>query len=159
VRYGIFLPPFDELADARVLAELAVRAEDGGWDGFFLWDHVLYRPPVSGLADPWIAPAAIATVTERLLLGPLVTPLARRRPWIVARQAATLDRLSKGRFVLGVGLGLDHGGGELSRFGEELDDHRRAEMLDEALELTGQLRGRSRSVVVAHPVRPVQPQG
>jgi alkanesulfonate monooxygenase SsuD/methylene tetrahydromethanopterin reductase-like flavin-dependent oxidoreductase (luciferase family) len=139
MHYGLFIPPFDDLADPGTLAHLAARAESAGWDGVFLWDHVLYRPPVSAVADPWIALAAIATVTERVLLGALVTPLARRRPWVVARQAVTLDHLSKGRLVLGAGLGLDSSGGELSRFGEELDDRRRAEMLDEALELIGQL--------------------
>ena len=140
----MFLPIFDELADPATLARLAVRAEDRGWDGVFLWDHVVYRPPVTSATDPWIALAAIASATERVQIGPMVTPLARRRPWIVARQAVALDRLSAGRFVLGVGLGLDSSGGELSRFGEETDDRRRAAMLDEGLDvLTGLLGGRS----------------
>jgi alkanesulfonate monooxygenase SsuD/methylene tetrahydromethanopterin reductase-like flavin-dependent oxidoreductase (luciferase family) len=139
---GIFLPIFDELADPATLARLAVRAEDRGWDGVFLWDHVVYRPPTVSATDPWIALAAIAAATERVQLGPMVTPLARRRPWIVARQAVALDHLSGGRFVLGLGLGLDSSGGELSRFGEELDDRRRAGMLDEGLAvLTGLLSG------------------
>ena len=139
---GVFLPIFDELADPATLARLAVRAEDRGWDGVFLWDHVIYRPPVTSATDPWIALAAIASATERVQIGPMVTPLARRRPWIVARQAVALDHLSGGRFVLGVGLGLDSSGGELSRFGEEVDDRRRAGMLDEGLDvLTGLLRG------------------
>ena len=63
-RRGIFVAPFDELADARILTDLAVRAEAAGWDGFFLWDHVAYRAPVSALADPWVCMAAIAVVTE-----------------------------------------------------------------------------------------------
>ena len=100
-----------------------------------LWDHVLYRPPVTAVADPWITLAAIATATEQVRIGPIVTPLARRRPQIVARQCTSLDQLSGGRMVLGAGLGLDSSGGELSRFGEELDDRRRAAMLDEALGL------------------------
>lgn len=136
---GIFLPIFDELADPATLARLAGRAEARGWDGCFLWDHVLYRPPVSAATDPWIALAAIAAATERVQIGPMVTPLARRRPWIVARQAVALDHLSGGRFVLGLGLGLDSSGGELSRFGEELDDRRRAAMLDEGLEVLTRL--------------------
>jgi alkanesulfonate monooxygenase SsuD/methylene tetrahydromethanopterin reductase-like flavin-dependent oxidoreductase (luciferase family) len=139
VRYGVFLPPFDELADARLLAELAARAEAAGWDGVFLWDHVLYRAPVVAIADPWIALAAMAVATRRIILGALVTPLARRRPWIVARQVTTLDRLAEGRLVLGGGLGTDRSGRELSSFGEELDDRRRAAMLDEALALIQQL--------------------
>lgn len=142
MRRGLFLPIFDELADPVVLARLATRAEDRGWDGVFLWDHVLYRPPAVAATDPWIALAAMAAATRRIELGPMVTPLARRRPWIVARQAVALDHLSAGRFVLGLGLGLDTSGGELSRFGEETDDRRRAAMLDEGLTvLAGLLAG------------------
>jgi alkanesulfonate monooxygenase SsuD/methylene tetrahydromethanopterin reductase-like flavin-dependent oxidoreductase (luciferase family) len=133
VRRGLTVPIFDELADPRALAELAAGAEAAGWDGFFVWDHVLYRPPTTSATDPWIALAAVATATERVAIGPMVTPLARRRPWIVARQAVALDHLSGGRFVLGLGLGLDASGNELSRFGEEVDDRRRAAMLDEGL--------------------------
>jgi alkanesulfonate monooxygenase SsuD/methylene tetrahydromethanopterin reductase-like flavin-dependent oxidoreductase (luciferase family) len=142
VRRGVFLPIFDELGDPAVLARLAARAEERGWDGVFLWDHVLYRAPVATATDPWVALAAMAVATERIELGPMVTPLARRRPWIVARQAVALDQLSGGRIVLGLGLGLDSSGGELSRFGEETDDRRRATMLDEGLDvLTGLLSG------------------
>lgn len=142
MRRGLFLPIFDELGDPATLARLAARAEGRGWDGVFLWDHLLYRPPIISATDPWIALAAMAVATERIELGPMVTPLARRRPWVVARQAVAIDQLSGGRFVLGVGLGLDSSGGELSRFGEETDDRRRATMLDEGLEvLTGLLSG------------------
>jgi alkanesulfonate monooxygenase SsuD/methylene tetrahydromethanopterin reductase-like flavin-dependent oxidoreductase (luciferase family) len=142
VRCGLTVPIFDALADPRVLADLAAAAEAAGWDGFFVWDHVVYRPPVVAATDAWIALAAIAAATDRVEIGPMVTPLARRRPWIVARQAVALDRLSGGRFVLGLGLGLDASGRELSRFGEELDDRRRAGMLDEGLAvLTGLLAG------------------
>jgi len=139
MRYGLTLPIFDALADPLVLADLAAAAEEAGWDGVFVWDHVVYRSPIRAATDPWIATAAMAMRTERIALGPMVVPLARRRPQIVARQAVALDHLSGGRFVLGVGLGLDRSGGELSRFGEETDDRRRAEMLDEALELLGRL--------------------
>jgi alkanesulfonate monooxygenase SsuD/methylene tetrahydromethanopterin reductase-like flavin-dependent oxidoreductase (luciferase family) len=135
VRYGLFVPPFGELSEPRLLAEMGVCAEQAGWDGLFLWDHVIYRDPATHVSDPWICLAAIATVTDRLRIGTMVTPLARRRPWIVARQLVALDRLSGGRVVLGVGLGLDSGGRELSAFGEELDDRRRAGMLDEAIDL------------------------
>jgi alkanesulfonate monooxygenase SsuD/methylene tetrahydromethanopterin reductase-like flavin-dependent oxidoreductase (luciferase family) len=135
VRFGLFVPPFGELSEPRLLAEMAARAERAGWDGFFLWDHVLYRRPADLVGDPWISLAAVAMATERMRLGTMVTPLARRRPWIVARQLAALDRLSNGRMVLGVGLGLDSSGRELSAFGEELDDRRRGDMLDEAIDL------------------------
>lgn len=138
-RFGLFVPPFGELADPGVLADIAAQAEAAGWDGFFVWDHVLYRSPVREVADPWIALAAIATRTERIRIGALVTPLARRRPQIVARQTTTLDRLSGGRMVMGAALGRDRSGRELSAFGEEMDDRERAGMLDESLELIERL--------------------
>jgi alkanesulfonate monooxygenase SsuD/methylene tetrahydromethanopterin reductase-like flavin-dependent oxidoreductase (luciferase family) len=131
-RFGIFLAPFDELADPRRLADLAARAEEHGWDGVFLWDHVAYDAPVRAVADPWVAMSAMACATERVLLGPLVTPLARRRIQKLARETVTLDHLSRGRLVLGAGLGGDRGG-ELSRFGEEVDPRARAQLLDEGL--------------------------
>jgi alkanesulfonate monooxygenase SsuD/methylene tetrahydromethanopterin reductase-like flavin-dependent oxidoreductase (luciferase family) len=131
-RFGIFLAPFDELADPRRLADVAARAEAHGWDGVFLWDHVAYDAPVRAVADPWVAMSAMACATERVVLGPLVTPLARRRIQKLARETVSLDHLSDGRLVLGAGLGGDRGG-ELSRFGEELDPRARARLLDEGL--------------------------
>jgi alkanesulfonate monooxygenase SsuD/methylene tetrahydromethanopterin reductase-like flavin-dependent oxidoreductase (luciferase family) len=135
MRSGLFFPPFDELADPATVARLAAEAEEAGWDGVFLWDHVRWREPVVAVADPWITLAAMAAATERIRLGPLVTPLARRRPVKVARETATLDVLSGGRLTLGVGLGSDEFGNEYSITGEELDNRRRARMLDEALEI------------------------
>lgn len=134
---GCFLsvPIFDRLADPRLLADLAVAAEEAGWDGFFVWDHVQYRAPVESVTDPWTAMAAIGHATTAIRFGPMVTPLPRRRPQVLARQVVALDRLSGGRFVLGAGLGLDQSGRELSAFGEETDDRTRARMLDEFLEL------------------------
>jgi alkanesulfonate monooxygenase SsuD/methylene tetrahydromethanopterin reductase-like flavin-dependent oxidoreductase (luciferase family) len=134
-RSGLFVPLFDELADPLVVARLTAEAEEAGWDGFFVWDHVRWRPPVVDVADPWITLAAMATATERIRLGPMVTPLARRRPVKVARETATLDRLSGGRLTLGVGLGSERFGNELTITGEELDDRRRARMLDESLQI------------------------
>jgi alkanesulfonate monooxygenase SsuD/methylene tetrahydromethanopterin reductase-like flavin-dependent oxidoreductase (luciferase family) len=135
MRSGLFVPIFDQLSDPRVVAGLAGEAEEAGWDGFFVWDHVRWREPVLEIADAWITLAAIATAARAIRLGPMVTPLARRRPVKVARETATLDRLSGGRLRLGVGLGSDRSGNELSITGEELDAGRRAGMLDEALEI------------------------
>ncbi len=133
MRFGLELAPWGECADPRVLARLARIAETSGWDGFFLWDSMLHDPAGLAKADPWIALAAVATSTERIRIGPMVTPLPRRRPWKVAREAATLDRLSGGRLVLGVGLG-DPSLEEFAWFGEAGEDHRtRAGMLDEGL--------------------------
>ena len=132
MKRGIFLAPFDELAEPRLIAELARDAERAGFDGFFLWDHVAYRPPVEALLDPWICMAAIAVATERILIGPLITPPARRRIHKLARETVTLDLLSGGRFVFGAGLGSDNSG-EFSRFGEESDPKARAALLDDGL--------------------------
>jgi alkanesulfonate monooxygenase SsuD/methylene tetrahydromethanopterin reductase-like flavin-dependent oxidoreductase (luciferase family) len=135
MRSGLFLPLFDPLADPAVVARLAADAEEAGWDGFFLWDHIRWREPVAAVGDTQVTLAAIAAATERIRVGPMVTPLARRRPAKVARETAALDLLSGGRLTLGVGLGSDHFAGEYSITGEELDDRRRAGMLDEALEI------------------------
>lgn len=133
MRSGLFLPLFDQLADPASVARLAAEAEQAGWHGVYVWDQVRWREPVQNVADPWITLAAIATATSRIRLGPMVTPLARRRPVKVARETATLDHLSYGRLTLGVGLGSDHYASEYSLTGEEQNDHRRARMLDEAL--------------------------
>jgi alkanesulfonate monooxygenase SsuD/methylene tetrahydromethanopterin reductase-like flavin-dependent oxidoreductase (luciferase family) len=133
LKRGIFLPPFDELVDPRTLAELARSAESRGWDGFFLWDHIAYRAPVRAVADPWVALAAIACSTEQLRLGPMVTPLSRRRVHKLARETVTLDHLSRGRLTLGVGLGSDRNN-ELEPFGEVVDPRERAGLLDRGLE-------------------------
>jgi alkanesulfonate monooxygenase SsuD/methylene tetrahydromethanopterin reductase-like flavin-dependent oxidoreductase (luciferase family) len=135
MRAGLYLPLFDPLADPAVVARLAAEAEEAGWDGLFLWDQIRWREPVAAVGDTQVTLAAIATATERIRFGPLVTPLARRRPAKVARETVALDLLSGGRLTLGVGLGSDRFAGEYSSTGEELDDRRRARMLDEALEI------------------------
>jgi alkanesulfonate monooxygenase SsuD/methylene tetrahydromethanopterin reductase-like flavin-dependent oxidoreductase (luciferase family) len=133
MRFGLYIAPFGELADVAALAAVAAEAEGAGWNGVFLWDHVMTHGEVA-VADPWVALTAVALATERVRLGPMVTPLPRRRPWDVARQVAVLDRLSGGRMVFGAGLGGDSRR-ELSAFGEERDPRARAALLDEALEL------------------------
>ena len=134
MRFGLFLPIFDELAEPRVVASIAADAEEASWDGVFVWDHIDYRAPVEGIADPWVTLAAMAMTTSTVRLGPMVTPLPRRRPLKVAREVVSLDRLSNGRVVLGVGIGGDNSG-ELTHTGEETDDRTRGRMLDEGLQL------------------------
>jgi alkanesulfonate monooxygenase SsuD/methylene tetrahydromethanopterin reductase-like flavin-dependent oxidoreductase (luciferase family) len=137
--YGIDLPTAGEFGDVRTLAALAGEAEEAGWDGFFLYDQIAAESP-QPLVDLWIALAAVALQTKRIRLGPLVVPLARRRPWKVAREAVTLDHLSAGRFILGVGLGDSRA--EFEHLGEEGDRKVRAAMLDESLDiLNGLWRG------------------
>lgn len=103
MKRGLYLAPFDELADPGVLADLARRAEVRGWDGLFLWDRIAYPPPERPVADVWVALTAIASSTERLRIGPMVTPLPRRRVQKVARETVTLDHLSQGRLTFGTG--------------------------------------------------------
>jgi len=138
LRFGLYLPNFGEVAYARTLAELALESEDAGWDGFFLWDHVMHsKTQRSPMVDSLTALAAIAVKTKRIRLGTTITPLARRRPWTVARQTVTLDHLSNGRLTLGVGLG-DPAYADFQMFGESGEKKDRAEKLDEGLEiLTG----------------------
>src|SRR3954451_9704814 len=86
-RRGLFVAPFDALADPRVVGDLAASAEAAGWEGFFVWDHLQYGDRVTAIADVWTCCAAVAMRTEKLLLGPMVTPLARPRPQGLARPA------------------------------------------------------------------------
>jgi alkanesulfonate monooxygenase SsuD/methylene tetrahydromethanopterin reductase-like flavin-dependent oxidoreductase (luciferase family) len=133
MRYGVYVQNFGEYADPHNLIALACDAEQVGWDGFFIWDHLLlYRHSDIPFADAWIALPAIAARTERIRLGPVITPLARRRPWKVAREVVSLDHLSRGRVVFGVGLGAPPDA-EFECFGEEPSDRVRAGKLDEAL--------------------------
>ena len=143
MRYGLDVPNLGGLGDVHRLIELAVDAEEAGWDGFFLWDSILShewdrgfaeigRNDKRGVADPWIALAAIAAETNRIRIGTMITPLTRRRPWKVARETVTLDHLSRGRLTLPVGLGAPGEAGFMN-VGEELDRNVRAERLDESL--------------------------
>ena len=128
MRYLLSVPPF---TDPRVVVDLAVRAEANGWDGFFLWDHLQWDGK-QDVHDPWVLLGAIATRTSRLVLGTLVTPMSRRRPWVVAKHLVTLDHLAPGRVVLGVGLG-DPPDLDFSDLGDEGDHRIRAAILDETL--------------------------
>jgi alkanesulfonate monooxygenase SsuD/methylene tetrahydromethanopterin reductase-like flavin-dependent oxidoreductase (luciferase family) len=131
MQYGVYLPNFGPFGSARAMARLASEAEAAGWDGFFVWDHIAgFDQP---FVDPWIGLTAVALATTRIRLGTTVTPLPRRRPWKLAREAASLDEVSDGRLVLGVGIGL--GEPEWSDLGEEADSRVRGAMLDEALEI------------------------
>ncbi|HEY1643862.1 MAG TPA: LLM class flavin-dependent oxidoreductase [Streptosporangiaceae bacterium] len=145
MKLGIHLPNFASLASPADIGDLAARAEAAGWDGFFIWDHVARPEGTFPMAEPWIALTAIAMRTQRLRIGPLITPLARRRPGNVARQVATLDHLTGGRVTLGVGLGVSSGP-EFHQFGEESDPRVRGDMLDEGLQIL-------RAAWTAEPVR------
>ena len=135
MRFGLNLPTGGACGNPRTLAAFAAAAEAAGWDGVFLEDYIVYQGHLDWpTCDPWVALAAMAMATEHIRLGTEVTPLTRRRPWKVARETATLDHLSGGRLVLGVGLGDETEPG-FTHFGEVVNVRQRAEMLDEALEI------------------------
>ncbi|MDP9235629.1 MAG: LLM class flavin-dependent oxidoreductase [Actinomycetota bacterium] len=131
------LPNTGLFADPRLLSELGREAEEAGWDGVFVWDSLtvaMEDPRLRPACDPWIALGLIAAATSRVTIGTMITPLTRRRPWVVAQETVTLDQLSGGRFVLPVGLGaLDDGA--FSKVNEETDRVVRAQRLDESLRI------------------------
>jgi alkanesulfonate monooxygenase SsuD/methylene tetrahydromethanopterin reductase-like flavin-dependent oxidoreductase (luciferase family) len=120
----------------------ARAAEQAGWDGFFVWDHLLFvKSQTLHVEDPWILMAAIAAATDRIRIGPMVTPIPRRRPWKLAREVVSLDHLSNGRLILGVGLGTPPEA-EYEPYGEPYALPVLAQRLDEGLDvLTGLWRG------------------
>ncbi|HEY6480917.1 MAG TPA: LLM class flavin-dependent oxidoreductase [Streptosporangiaceae bacterium] len=131
---GIAIPNFGE--DPAELIQLGVDAEAAGFDGFFLWDHIVFSNTGDGppILDPWLVLAVIAARTSHIRLGTMITPVPRRRPWQLARQTATLDVLSGGRVILGVGIGSP-AYGDFGIFGEPAGDRERAERLDEGLDV------------------------
>ena len=132
MRYGFVIPS----GEVETIVDLAVAAETAGWDGAFTWDGINVGPSIP-VSDPWATLAAIALRTERVTIGAIITPVARRRPWKLARETVTVDHLSGGRLVLPVGLGATDDGG-FGKVGEPVDRRTRAERLDEGLEiLTG----------------------
>jgi len=134
MKFGISISNLGVYSDSEGLIALAQDAEEAGWYGIFLWDHILHKPRADlRVVDPWIALAAIAVNTKKIILGPMVTPLTRRRPWKVARESVSLDHLSKGRLILGVGLGSVVKQ-DFKRFGEA-NNKIRGEILDESLEI------------------------
>lgn len=135
MNFGFYVPNFGCCGEADVLADLAHEAEDAGWDGIFVWDHLQVTEPT---ADPWIALTAMALRTTSIRLGTLVTPVPRRHIAKLAREVSTLDRLSKGRMILGAGAGYallpDY-----AAFGDTADARARAAKLDEGLDVLAAL--------------------
>ena len=131
MKFGVGVPNVGEFAHPRLLVEMAQHAEAAGWDGFFLWDHLLYRPERPGAVEPWSVIAAAAAVTTHIRLGVLVTAVPRRQPPLLAQQIATIDQLSNGRIVFGAGLGSM--AEEYAGFGQDPSPSQRSRQLDEAL--------------------------
>jgi alkanesulfonate monooxygenase SsuD/methylene tetrahydromethanopterin reductase-like flavin-dependent oxidoreductase (luciferase family) len=133
MRYSINVPNFGEFAAPQAFAEVARRAEETGWDALLVWDHVVEQKDLRReIADPWILLTAAALATTRIRLGTAITPVARRRPSKLAREVTTLDRLTNGRMILGVGLGAPVDD-EYGSFGDTTDPRVLAERLDESL--------------------------
>ncbi len=137
MKFAIDVPNYGAFGDPRLLVDLAVAAEAAGWDGFFIWDHLIAgrRIPVT---DPWMVMAALAVRTQHLRFGPMVSAPARRRVTKLARETVALDHLSGGRLVLGVGLGSNDRS-EFEALGDEGDRRRRGQVLDESLEVLARL--------------------
>lgn len=138
VKYGLDLSAVGRCGEPATMVELAGLAEASGWDGIFVEDYVFFYDPGVPAYDPWVTLSAIAVATSTLTLGTCVTPLVRRRVWKVAAEAMTVDRLSRGRLVLGVGLG-DGGSKDFGAVGELTDAQQRAIALDESLDVLAAL--------------------
>ena len=140
MKYGLDMASAGPAGDAHTMGELAHIAEESGWDGIFLEDYIIWQSHSEvPTYDPWVTLAAMAIRTQRVKLGTMVTPFPRRRPWKLAQELVTLDHLSNGRMILGVGLG-DTGESissdfSFGRFGELMNPKQRASMLDEGIEI------------------------
>jgi hypothetical protein len=127
-----------EGGDIPVMPEIAAEAEAAGWDGLFIADAMAMgtdKFPDFPWFDPWVVLAAMAMRTERIRLGTMITPVSRRRPWKLARETVTIDHLSNGRLIFGVGLGAANDDGGFFKVGEQMELRVRAELLDEGLEI------------------------
>jgi alkanesulfonate monooxygenase SsuD/methylene tetrahydromethanopterin reductase-like flavin-dependent oxidoreductase (luciferase family) len=133
LQLAVGVPNVKEYGDPRVIRDLAIEAERAHWDGFFVWEHLLYRDEMDDVADSFTAVTAAAAATRTIRIGVMVAAHARRRPWKVAREIATLDQLTGGRVAFGAGLGSL--AEEFERFGEDPDSRVRAEKLDESLDI------------------------
>ena len=137
MRYGLQLRTLDVFADPRQTVRVAVAAEEAGWEALLVWDHLAWASSGEPSADPWVTLGACAASTHRILLGTAVTPVPRRRPHVLAQQLATLSLASGGRVIFGAGLGGRRA--EFEAFGDEGDERRRADMLDEGLDVLARL--------------------
>ena len=157
MRFSVNIPNFGDFADPELVADLARTAEQAGWDGLFVWDHMVHEKRlVRDIADPWVLLTAAALATSRIRLGTMITPVARRRPQKLAREVTTLDRLTRGRMVLGAGLGAPIAD-EYGAFGEETDPKVLAARLDEGLTVLDRLWSGERTTYLGehHTVREV----
>ncbi len=140
MKYGLDITPAGPWGRPDQIAELAALAERHGWDGVFCEDYLCF-PGDDGPVDTydvWITLALIAQATSSITLGTMVTPMPARKPASIALQAVTVDHLSGGRLLLGVGLGDDEPS-NFAAFGQTDSLRRRAGLLDESLEVITRL--------------------
>lgn len=137
MKYGFVV----DVADIHTIGDLTHEAEAAGWDGVFIGDVIsldMGKGKTIPLYDVWITLAVMAMRTERIHIGTTITAMTRRRPWKLAREALTIDHLSKGRLIMGVGLGAANHDTGFSKVGEPTELKTLAQRLDEGLEiLTG----------------------
>jgi len=138
VRVGVQLPEVEREVPWAEYAAMARAAEETGYDSIWLGDHLLYRDdgrPERGPWEAWTLLAALAAVTERVRLGPLVACASFHPPGLVAKMAATVAEVSGGRFVLGLGAGWNET--EYRAFG--LPHDHRVSRFEESFEIVRRL--------------------
>ncbi len=136
MRFALDVAPLGELADPEVLVRLGRSLEAAGWDGFSIWDSLGVSMGTEA-PDPFVVLAGVAAATTHLELLASVIALPRRRPQLVAQSAGTLDRLSGGRLVLGIGAGGDER--DYTAFGDEFAASRRIASMDESATIVDRL--------------------
>src|SRR6478609_5187415 len=146
LRVGVQLPEVERRVEWPELLRMARTAEDAGLDSLWLGDHLLYDLPGVGPRGPWevwTSLAALAAVTRRVELGPFVASTSFHAPAMLAKQAATVDAISGGRLVLGLGAGWNER--EYTAFGFPFDH--RVSRFEEAFTIIRQLVHEGRSDV------------
>jgi alkanesulfonate monooxygenase SsuD/methylene tetrahydromethanopterin reductase-like flavin-dependent oxidoreductase (luciferase family) len=137
-RVGVQLPEVEGFVPWPECLDLARRAESAGYDSIWVGDHLVYDLPDGSTRGPyeaWTTLAAIAAATERVEIGPLVASTGFHAPAMLAKQAATVDAISQGRLILGLGAGWNRG--EFDAFGFPYD--RRVSRFEEALAIIAPL--------------------
>jgi hypothetical protein len=127
MKHGVWAMNYPKVRSMTEVVDFGVAAEQAGWDGVFVSDSI-----TDGTTDPWVALAAIAARTERITLGTWISAPATSPPWRLAHALASLDQLSGGRVMLGVGLGVRT---DFTQFGRDLAPRDWAREYDEALEI------------------------
>jgi alkanesulfonate monooxygenase SsuD/methylene tetrahydromethanopterin reductase-like flavin-dependent oxidoreductase (luciferase family) len=166
MRVGVQLPEVEREVRWPEVAAIAHAAEETGFESIWVGDHLLYRDggrPERGPWDAWTQLAALASITSRVRLGPLVAATAFHAPGLIARMAASVDEISGGRFTLGLGAGWNEPDFRafgfpfdrtVSRFAESFEIVRRL-LGGEHVTLTGEFQNVDDAVVLPPPRRRV----